>query len=147
MLLPRRKKKEKKKASPGLENQKKKKKKKKKKKRQCCKKNKKEGNFTYCPGEREKKNKNKGNLKSPCACAHEHFCQKKKNHPHSIFSSFWEENILVDLRRKHLDPTIYFSSFLPNQTHSKKVFLPIFFPKFSIYNVSSPNKHTLKVFV
>ena len=142
MLLPRKKKKRKEKGKPRPR---KSKEKKKKKKRQCCKKKKKEGNVTYCPGEREKKNK--GNLKSPCACAHEHFCQKKKNHPHSIFSSFWEENILVGSRRKHLDPTIYFSSFLPNQTHSKKVFLPIFSPKFSIYHVSSPNKHILKVFV
>ena len=32
--------------------------------------------------------------------------------------------------RKHLSPTIYFLSSSPNQTHSKKVFLPIFFPKF-----------------
>ena len=32
--------------------------------------------------------------------------------------------------RKHLGPTIYFLSSPPNQTHSKKVFLPIFFPKF-----------------
>jgi len=44
---------------------------------------------------------------------------------------------------KYLGPTIYFPSFPPNQIHSKKVFLPIFSPKFSIHLISYPNKHTL----
>ena len=139
MLLPRRKKKEKKKASPGLENQKKKEEamlQKKEKRRQC-----------YLLPRGEGKKKIKATWRAHVHVPMSIFVNKKKIHPHSIFSSFWEENILVDSRRKHLDPTIYFSFFLPNQTHSKKVFLPIFFPKFSIYHVSSPNKHTLKVFV
>ena len=45
--------------------------------------------------------------------------------------------------RKHLGPTTYFPSFLPNQVHFKKVFLPVFSLKFSIHFVSLPNKHTL----
>ena len=69
---------------------------------------------------------------------------QEKIHPHSVFSSFWGENILVGPGRKCLGPTIYFPSFLPNQTHSKKVILPIFSPKFSIYPISPPNKHTLR---
>ena len=60
------------------------------------------------------------------------------------FSLHFGENFLVGLRRKHLDPTIYFPSFPPNQTHSKKVFLPIFSSKFSIHYISPLNKHTLK---
>ena len=46
--------------------------------------------------------------------------------------------------RKHLDPTIYFSSFSPNQIYSKKNFLPIFSPKFSIQPISPSNKYTLR---
>ena len=38
--------------------------------------------------------------------------------PFSFFL-FWRENFLVGLEKKHLNPTIYFSFFLPNQTHSK----------------------------
>ena len=49
----------------------------------------------------------------------------------------------MSLEKKHLNPTIYFPSSLPNQKHSKKVFIPIFFPKFSIHPISPPNKHTL----
>ena len=60
-----------------------------------------------------------------------------------VFSPFWRE-LLVGLGRKHLGPTIYFPSSLPNQTHSKKVFLPIFFLKFSIHPVSPLNRYTLR---
>ena len=63
----------------------------------------------------------------------------------SVFSPFWGENFLVGSGRKHTSPTIYFPSFSPNQTHSKKVLLPIFSPKFSIHSISPPNKHTLRV--
>ena len=52
---------------------------------------------------------------------------------------------MVGPRRKHIGPTIYFPFSPPNQTHSKKVFLPIFSPKFSIYLISPSNKHTLQV--
>ena len=61
-----------------------------------------------------------------------------------VFSPFWGEIFLMDSRRKHLGPTVYFPSSPPNQTHSKKVFLLIFSSKFSINSISSPNKHTLK---
>ena len=36
------------------------------------------------------------------------------------FSLYFGENFLVGSRRKYLDPTIYFHSSSPNQTHSKK---------------------------
>ena len=61
-----------------------------------------------------------------------------------VFSSFWGENFLVGPGRKHLDPIIYFPSTIPNQVHSKKVFLSIFSPKFSIHLISPLNKHTLR---
>ena len=54
----------------------------------------------------------------------------------SIFSPFWKENFLVSLKRKHSNPTIYFLSFTPIQTHSKKIFFP-----FSLQNFSSPLFH------
>ena len=69
------------------------------------------------------------------------FVNQEKINSHSVFSSFWKENILVGLGRKYLGPTIYFLSSPPNQTHSKKVFLSIFSPKFSIHHISPPNKH------
>ena len=73
------------------------------------------------------------------------FYNLEKMHPYPVLSLFWEENILVSLRRKHLSPTIYFPSSPSNQTHSKKVFLPIFFLKFSIHPISPQKNHTLKV--
>ena len=59
--------------------------------------------------------------------------------------SHFRENFLVGPRRKHLCPAIYFLSSLHNQTHSKKVFISIFPPKFSIYSISPSNKYTLIV--
>ena len=101
-------------------------------------KKKKKDNVTYCIEEKKKK-KNKGNLRrSPCAHAYEHFCQSTKNLSPLSFLS-----ILVGLRRKYLDSTIYYPFFLSNQTHSKKVFLAIFSPKFSIHFVSPRNKYTI----
>ena len=78
---------------------------------------------------------------------HRHFCQsrRKRKHFYSIFFLFWEENILVGLERKHSGPIIYFPSSPPNQIHSKKVFFPIFFSKFSIHHVLPPNKHILRL--
>ena len=73
------------------------------------------------------------------------FYNLEKMHPYPVLSLFWEENILVGLRRKHLSPTIYFPSSPSNQTHSKKVFFPIFFLKFSIHPISPQKNHTLKV--
>ena len=88
--------------------------------------------------------KKKANWRSPCAHAHGYFCQLRKNSSPLSFLSILGRKHFSGSWRKHLDLTIYFPSFLPNQTPSKKVFLPIFFPKFSIHLVSSPNKHTLK---
>ena len=62
---------------------------------------------------------------------------------HSVFSPFWTENILVGLKRKHLNPINFFPSPSSNQTLTKKVFLPIFYSKFFIHPISPPNKHTL----
>ena len=69
------------------------------------------------------------------------FVNQEKIHPYSIFSPFWGENFLVGPERKHLNPTIYFPSSPPNETHFKKVFFPIFSPKFFIHPISPPNKH------
>ena len=80
-------------------------------------------------------------MNCPCASAHMHFCPLSS----MIFSSFWGDNFLVGLGRKYPSPTIYFLSSPSNQIYFKKVFLPIFSPKFFIYSISSPNKHTLSV--
>ena len=96
----------------------------------------------------KKKKKKRPTRRSPCALALLHigiFYNLEKMHPYPVLSLFWEENILVSLRRKHLSPTIYFPSSPSNQTHSKKVFLPIFFLKFSIHPISPQKNHTLKV--
>ena len=83
---------------------------------------------------------------SSCASAQKHFCPLSS----LIFSLQFslhsgEKKFLVRPGRKHMDPTIYFPSFPPNQTNSKKVFLLIFSSKFSLHPISHPNKHTLKV--
>ena len=76
-------------------------------------------------------------MKKPmCTCIWAFLSIKKK----FILLNFL--SILVGLERKHMSHTIYFSSFLPNQTHSKKVLLSIFSLKFSIHTIS-PNKYTL----
>ena len=49
-------------------------------------------------------------------------------------------------RKKTHGPTIYFPFSPFNQTHSKKISLPIFFLKFFIHLVSPPNKHTFSLF-
>ena len=68
---------------------------------------------TLLPGEKEKKIK--ATWRSPYACAHEHFCQSRKNSsPLNFLCPFWGVNILVGSGRKHMDPTNYFPSFLPN---------------------------------
>ena len=62
----------------------------------------------------------------------------------SVFFPFWRKKLLVGQERKHLGPIIYFPSSPPNQTHSKKIFLPIFSSKFSIHPISPRNKHIHK---
>ena len=64
------------------------------------------------------------------------FVNQEKMHPHSVFSPFWRENILVGSRRKHLDPIIYFHS--SPIKHTPKFFFSCFL------FISPPNKHTLK---
>ena len=55
--------------------------------------------------------------------------------------------LVFSQKRKHLDDTIYFPSSTPSQIHYKKVFLPIFPLKFSIYLISPSNKPTLEVYL
>ena len=50
------------------------------------------------------------------------------------------------LEKIYLSPTVYFLSFLSNQTHFKKVLFLIFSPKLFIHPVSPLNKYTLKSF-
>ena len=66
--------------------------------------------------------------------------QKKKNSSHLV------EHILVSLERKHLCSTNFFPSPSSNQTLTKKIFFPIFSPKFFIHPILSPNKHILSPF-
>ena len=80
-----------------------------------------------------------------CKCIRAFLSIKQLHFLPSVFSPFWGENFLVGPGRKHLSPNIYFPSFSPNQTHSKRVFLPIFSPKFSVHSISPPNKYTLEV--
>ena len=89
------------------------------------------------------KKKKKSNLKKPCAHG-AFFANQEKIHPHSIFSPFWRENILVRSGRKHLNPTIYFhSSIQPNKL--KKSFHSYFLSKvfhapYFIYKQIHPKK-------
>ena len=114
-------------------------------------KKKKKKEATFLPPKKQKINvtaqEKKATRRSLCAHAHGHFCQSRKKCISTQFSFHFggAQNILVGLGRKHLGPTIYFSSSPPNQTYSKKNFIPIFSPKFSIHHVSLPNKHTLKL--
>ena len=94
--------------------------------------------------ENKEKEKRTGNVHKK---VHTHTHKKESDEPHfllSVFSPFWRENFLLNPGRKHVDPTIYFPFFPPNQTHSKKVFILIFSLKFSIHSISPRNKHTLR---
>ena len=64
-----------------------------------------------------------------------HLLSKKKKRKKLSLLSFFsilEKKFVGGSREKTLNPTIYFPSFLLNQTHFKKVFLFIFSPKFFI---------------
>ena len=75
---------------------------------------------------KEKKN-GKGNVSRKKKKVQVTFLSIKQPHfLFSIFSLFWEENLLVSSERKHPSTTIYFPPTPPNQTYSKKVFLSIF---------------------
>ena len=142
-----------------------KKKKKKKKRRRRRRRRRRRGRATLLPrrggkkgarprkSKKEKKKKKKATLgqkkKKKLKATHVYmhmgiFVNQENIHLYSVFSPFWRENILVGTGRKHLNLTIYFSFFLSNQTHSKKVLFSIFSLKFSIYPISLSNKHTLR---
>ena len=74
----------------------------------------------------QKKKKKKAARRSPCAHAHGHFLQSRKNATPLNFLSILGRKHFGKLREKTIEPTIYFSSFSPNQTDSKKNFLHIF---------------------
>ena len=97
-----------------------------------------------------KKKKKKGNQTKPmCTCAWAFLSIKKKCT--WVFLSIKKKCIppsfLPILEKKHSSSTIYFPSSPANQTHSKKVFIHIFSPNFSIHLISPPNKHTLLRFL
>jgi len=80
--------------------------------------------------------------KAPFATVHGHFSPKMMPNFSLQFSLCFREKTFWWSENKTLRLHLFF--FLPtNQTHSKKIFFPISFPKFSIYPISLPNKHTL----
>ena len=48
------------------------------------------------------------------------FVNQEKIILYLVFSLFWGENILASPKRKYLNPTIYFPSFLPTKHTPKK---------------------------
>ena len=83
------------------------------------------------------KKKKKGKKERKKGTRYEHFCPLSS----LIFSfqlslHFGENTFVVDLGKKHLDPTIYFPFSSPNQTHSKKIFF-----LFSLQNFPSTLFH------
>ena len=122
MLLPRRKKKEKKKASPGLENQKKKEEamlQKKEKRRQC-----------YLLPRGEGKKKIKATWRAHVHVPMSIFVNKKKIHPHSIFSSFWKKTFWLARGGNTWTPPFIFLSSYPIKHTPKKFFFPFSFQNF-----------------
>ena len=77
----------------------------------------------------KKNKKGKKNEEDQCGQAHPQY--QDVQFFISVFSPFWEENVLVGPRRKHLGPTIYFPSSPPNQTQSKKFSFLFSFESFS----------------
>ena len=70
-----------------------------------------------------KKNVKKSSM-GESAIVHGHFYPKMMYNFSLQFSLYFGENFLIGQERKYMDPTIYFSFSLPNQTHSKKIFFP-----------------------
>ena len=95
---------------------------------------------------KKKKKKKKGRQLSMCKCTWTFLSIKQPHFLSSVFSLFWRENFLVSPSRIHPNPIISFPFSPPNQTHSKKVFIHIFSPKFSIHPILPPNKLTLEIF-
>ena len=90
--------------------------------------------------EKKKKKKSNGLDKHMCICTGHFYHLPIKFFLISLLS------ILMGPRRKHPGPINFFSLSPSYQTSIKKVILPIFSPKFYIYLISPPNKHTLNVF-
>ena len=64
---------------------------------------------------------------------------------YKVFSLFWKKKLFGGLKEKIPRPYHLFSFPPSNLTHSKKVFILIFSPKFLIHFISPLNKHTLMV--
>ena len=97
------------------------------------------------PGKEKTKIKIK-NWQRQCASAYKHFRPLISLILSLQFFLHFREKTFWWVRRENtLNPTIYFPSSSPNQTHSKKDFLLIFSPKFSIHLISPPNKHIIRV--
>ena len=129
-------------------------KKKKKERKKKRKRRRKKRQHAHCQGkhkktkekEKKKKKKKKGRQLSMCKCTWTFLSIKQPHFLSSVFSLFWRENFLVSPRRKHPSPIISFPFSPPNQTHSKKVFIHIFSPKFSIHPILPPYKLNLEIF-
>ena len=85
---------------------------------------------------RGNKEKKKSSVRTKLMCTRAFLSIKQSYFFPSVISSFWGENFLMGSKEKHLNPTIYFPSSLPNQIYSKKVFLPIFPLQFFIHPIS-----------
>ena len=136
----RKKEKEKRTPRPRKSKEKKLNRKRKKKKREEAtlprKKTKKKERQRYLLPREKKKNNNKG------MCTWTFLSIKKKFISTQFFLHFWKKTFWqAQEKTPRLHHLFSFSS--PNQTHSKKVFISIFSPKFSIHPISPPNKHTL----
>ena len=76
---------------------------------------------------------------------HEHFCPLNSPIFSFQFSLHLEEKTFWWAWRENTQ-VHYLFSFIPTQPNTlKKVFLPIFSPKFSIHSISPLNKHTLTI--
>ena len=109
-------------------------------------KNERKRQHAHCSGKQKiKENKRKEKDNCPYASAHGYFCLLSN----LIFSfqislHFGEKTFMSAQGENTRTPPFIFLLFHPTKYTLKKVFLPIFSPKFSIHSISHPNKHTLK---
>ena len=94
--------------------------------------------------DKPKKKKKRNWINCPCASAHGHFCPLSNLIFSLQFSLHFEKKTFWQARGENTRTPLFI--FLPSHTtkHTpKKIFLSIFFPKFSIHPILPPNKHTL----
>ena len=68
------------------------------------------GNVPWKAQKRKRKKRKELDELPICKCIWTFLSIKKPLFLPSVFSTFWSENFLVGLERKHLSPTIYFHS-------------------------------------